>query len=105
MIDPSVPGWGGPYIFALKPDPWGNHFKYWMTNGAYRIYSAGPDGIAHAHPTARATACHVPAIGERWAWPTLTRCPACLVVGTPLPPGGGGNTDLDPLPQHLPTHA
>ncbi|HEY5434924.1 MAG TPA: hypothetical protein VIK13_06805, partial [Candidatus Limnocylindrales bacterium] len=37
----------------------------------------GPDGMAHAHADNR-TACHVPPIAEPYAWPTLSRCPACL---------------------------
>jgi uncharacterized C2H2 Zn-finger protein len=42
-------------------------------------WTAGPDGIAHAHAAGGAV-CHVPAIAERDAWPTFTRCPACLRV-------------------------
>ncbi len=34
-------------------------------------------GVAHAHTGGR-TACHVAAIGERYAWPIVTRCTACL---------------------------
>lgn len=43
--DPGMKGWNGPYIFELKPDPWGCSFKY--VNNAERIllYSTGPDGI------------------------------------------------------------
>jgi hypothetical protein len=43
------------------------------------LWTAGPDGIAHAHVGNR-TACHVSPIAERYAWPTLSRCPACLRV-------------------------
>ena len=36
-------------------------------------------GVAHAHVSGR-TLCHAPSIGERYAWPIRSRCPACLVV-------------------------
>jgi hypothetical protein len=42
-------------------------------------WTAGPDGIAHAHVSGR-PACRVPAVAERFAWPTSTRCPACVAV-------------------------
>lgn len=42
---------------------------------------AGPDGVAHAHLAGgRVTACGVPAIAERFAWPIRSRCPACLAA-------------------------
>ena len=44
-------------------------------------WTAGRDGVAHAHVSGR-TLCHVPAIEERDAWPTRTRCPACVVATT-----------------------
>ena len=47
-------------------------------------WTAGPDGVAHAHADHR-TACHVPPIAERWAWPETSRCPACLRVLHPEP--------------------
>jgi hypothetical protein len=42
-------------------------------------WTAGRDGIAHAHVSGR-TLCRVPAIAERFAWPTVTRCPRCLAA-------------------------
>lgn len=51
-------------------------------------WTASRDGIAHAHrPGSTRTACGLPAIAERFAWPPATRCPACLeAVGLlPLP--------------------
>jgi hypothetical protein len=45
-------------------------------------WTAGKDGTAHAHQSGR-TACRVPSIGERHAWPTVTRCPACLAAVVP----------------------
>lgn len=39
-------------------------------------------GIAHAHVSGR-TLCHVPPIAEPFAWPTLSRCPACLRAHDP----------------------
>ena len=47
-------------------------------------WTAGRDGIAHAHVSGR-TLCHVPAIAERYAWPALRRCSACLAVTLPFP--------------------
>jgi len=38
-------GWNGPYIFELKPDPWGNSFQY-RNNGRLLLFSKGPDRIA-----------------------------------------------------------
>ena len=48
-------------------------------------WAAGRDGISHAHPSARATACGVPAIAECYAWPALRRCSACLAATLSLP--------------------
>jgi hypothetical protein len=42
-------------------------------------WTAGRDGIAHAHTSGR-TACHAQAIAERDAWPIVRRCPACLAA-------------------------
>jgi hypothetical protein len=42
-------------------------------------WTAGKDGSAHAHTSGR-TACHAPSIGERYAWPIVRRCPACLTA-------------------------
>ena len=39
-------------------------------------WTAGRSGIAHAHVSGR-TFCHAPSIGERYAWPELTRCSDC----------------------------
>jgi hypothetical protein len=46
-------------------------------------YAASVDGIAHAHPSGTrgtTTACGLPSIGERFAWPTLRRCAACEAI-------------------------
>ncbi len=46
-------------------------------------WTAARDGIAHARarpPAGRGTACGVRPIEERYAWPTLARCPACVAV-------------------------
>jgi hypothetical protein len=42
-------------------------------------WTPGPDGIAHAHVSGR-TACRVPSIGERYAWPIVSRCPECVRI-------------------------
>ncbi len=42
-------------------------------------WTAGRDGVAHAHTSGR-TACHAAAIAERYAWPTVRPCPACVAA-------------------------
>lgn len=50
-------------------------------------WTAGRDGVAHAHRGSRAirTVCGSPPIDERFGWPANTRCPACqaALVGEP----------------------
>ncbi len=43
--DPGRPGWRGPYILELKPDPWGRRFRYTRHDREANICSDGPDGI------------------------------------------------------------
>ena len=43
--DPGIPGWGGPYIDALKPDPWYHPYHYACTAGKVTLSSDGPDGM------------------------------------------------------------
>jgi len=43
-MPPDVPGWAGPYIDLLRPDPWRRPFYYHVTNDTVSLYSAGPDG-------------------------------------------------------------
>jgi hypothetical protein len=51
-----------------------------MTATAVRVrWIAGRDGMAHAHVSGR-TLCHAPSIAERFAWPTVTRCTACVAA-------------------------
>jgi len=42
--DPGLEGWRGPYVFELKPDPWGRAFHYERAAGQAILSSAGPDG-------------------------------------------------------------
>jgi hypothetical protein len=49
-------------------------------------WSAGKDGVAHAHTSGR-TLCRVQSIAERDAWPTLTRCQRCVAVAASLAAG------------------
>lgn len=42
-------------------------------------WTAGTDGIAHAHVD-RITACGVSPIAERYAWPETSRCPTCKAI-------------------------
>lgn len=49
-------------------------------------WAADRDGVAHGHrPGHPRTLCRLPAIAERYAWPTVTRCPACLEAVGLLP--------------------
>jgi len=48
--DPNMPGWNGPYLENVEPDPWGH--AYLVNTGGYHnsrervwILSAGPNGI------------------------------------------------------------
>ena len=43
--DPDVAGWSGPYIFALKADPWGRQFRYGVEEGRFLLHSTGADGV------------------------------------------------------------
>ena len=49
-------------------------------------WTADRSGVAHAHVSGR-TLCHAPAIAERDAWPTLTRCQRCVAVAASLAAG------------------
>lgn len=44
-MPPDVPGWAGPYIDMLRPDPWHRPYCYHVTNNIVVLCSAGPDGI------------------------------------------------------------
>lgn len=46
------------------------------------IWIADKDGVAHArsHLPSPRTACGIPAIEERYAWPALGRCATCVAV-------------------------
>jgi hypothetical protein len=50
-----------------------------MTRMRRVTWTAGRDGIAHAHVSGH-TLCRVPSIGERYAWPIVSRCRACLAA-------------------------
>lgn len=51
---PGTPGWTGPYIKTLWPDPWKRAYRYALTNGAIRLSSDGPDGRADTADDIRA---------------------------------------------------
>ena len=42
--DPGLAGWIGPYVFELKPDPWGRSFQYRSEGRHIVLFSIGPDG-------------------------------------------------------------
>ena len=41
----GLQAWDGPYILALKPDPWKNPYRYKQMGSAFVLFSAGADGI------------------------------------------------------------
>ncbi len=41
----DAPGWQGPYIETLWPDPWRAPFRYAAEAGGLRLWSDGPDGV------------------------------------------------------------
>ena len=43
VLPPAAPGWRGPYILLLKPDPWRHPYVYICSNDTVRLFSAGPD--------------------------------------------------------------
>jgi type II secretion system protein G len=44
LDDPGLPGWNGPYINQLLPDPWGTPYQYRPeSNGVPLLFSCGPD--------------------------------------------------------------
>ena len=47
-IRPNLPGWFGPYIKKVVPDPWGRQYVYEEREGGGHpvLYSKGPDGRA-----------------------------------------------------------
>lgn len=45
--DPGLPGWRGPYILTLKPDPWGHPFACREDAHGWVLFSLGPDGISN----------------------------------------------------------
>jgi hypothetical protein len=42
--NPGMTNWQGPYIFELKPDPWGHTFRYGESPHELRVGSDGVDG-------------------------------------------------------------
>lgn len=44
MRNPRIPGWDGPYIRNLIPDPWRQSYRYRTTDDFMRLSSDGPDG-------------------------------------------------------------
>jgi general secretion pathway protein G len=44
MHDPDAPGWNGPYLNVLRPDPWRHRYGYRSSDDRILIQSNGPDG-------------------------------------------------------------
>ena len=47
--NPGIAGWRGPYVAALKSDPWNHEYRYGYQRNVAVVSSAGPDGI-HGTP-------------------------------------------------------
>lgn len=58
--NPGMTNWHGPYIFELKPDPWGKSFRYTGSALRLEISSDGPDGLPD---TADDVSCGEPVAG------------------------------------------
>jgi general secretion pathway protein G len=43
--NPGLPRWQGPYLNAIKSDPWKRRYLYEMKDGRITVISRGPDGI------------------------------------------------------------
>jgi general secretion pathway protein G len=56
VADPGEPGWAGPYITGLVPDPWGRPYRYSSATTPPTLFSHGADRSAgtaddlHAEP-------------------------------------------------------
>lgn len=76
-LPPRLAGWKGPYIAALKPDPWRHDYQYACSNETVTLFSAGPDGLAG---TADDIAAPLP--DEAYVQATATNAPAYQVLET-----------------------
>lgn len=43
IANPGLSGWEGPYITHLRHDPWGQPYRYALSNGFPAVWSAGRD--------------------------------------------------------------
>jgi general secretion pathway protein G len=43
VLDPGAPGWSGPYVNIVKPDPWHTPFEYQPAGDSILLRSRGPD--------------------------------------------------------------
>lgn len=43
VIDPPAPGWNGPYVSLVKPDPWHEGYHYACAGETVLLFSRGPD--------------------------------------------------------------
>lgn len=84
------PGWNGPYINNIRPDPWQRAYVYQLvSNGQARVSSVGPDG-RHGTPDDLHPDPAAFDVGTAWTngWvPSVDRLPGIRVV-TPHQPEG-----------------
>ena len=43
VLDPGAPGWNGPYVNIVKPDPWHTPYNYRVSGNSILLTSHGPD--------------------------------------------------------------
>jgi type II secretion system protein G len=41
--DPGTITWDGPYLTTMRPDPWGELYRYYLNDDEVELYSLGPD--------------------------------------------------------------
>lgn len=46
IVNPGVSGWKGPYITHLRHDPWGQPYRYALTNQIPVLWSSGRDRLS-----------------------------------------------------------
>ncbi len=45
IVNPDLATWQGPYVTVLRADPWGQPYRYTLTDGLPHVSSSGADGL------------------------------------------------------------
>lgn len=87
VADPGHPGWAGPYINVLQPDPWGRPYRYSSATTPPTLFSHGPDpalGAASELHAARESFLVEPELAEAWRQrPARSRRPTVAIPPAP----------------------